>query len=288
MKKSFAIVIILFASIFTSYGQDSLFFKNSKPISAKVVEIGLLEVKYKLASLPDGPIYRVPRETIQFIRYSNGRQEDFSLPVINVASDKLLRRFIFGAGLNVGYLFDDGFTKFAQDYARNDHGVVWTDNNGDGRMNLGGRILLGVRLTRTFDINICGEFSEMILFVPIIKNKGTNFFFYRYSFGFIANKQFPLKKKLDFNMSGGLLHHSLVLKDDENTLYEGDGFGIQLQGGVNFRVTKLLTLQALLGAQFASSSASLSSNSQNTQHMPKTFKMDYSGMLFTFNVIFNK
>lgn len=286
MKKSLAIVIILFTSIITSYGQDSLFFKNSNPISAKVIEISSRDVKYKLASFPEGPIYSVPQETIKSIKYSNGRQEELYLPVVKANTDTVIRRFIFGAGVNVGYLFNDDFAKFAKDYA-NSYNISITDNT-LAQTNIGARGLLGFRLTRTFDVNVCAEISTMTLFAHNSNDKGTNFFFNRYSFGFIANKQIPIKGKLDLNISGGLLHHSLVLTDDDNTLYKGDGFGLQLQGGVNFRATKLLTLQALLGAQFASSSAYLSSNAQNTEYMPRNLKMDYSGMLFTINIIFNK
>ena len=55
--------------------QDFVIMKNGDEIKAKVLEITMDEVKYRLYDEPDGVIYTVWKSDIIMIHYESGRSE---------------------------------------------------------------------------------------------------------------------------------------------------------------------------------------------------------------------
>lgn len=51
---------------------DLLVLKNGKEISAKILEVGISEVKYKNCDNQDGPIFSIGKSDVFMIKYSNG------------------------------------------------------------------------------------------------------------------------------------------------------------------------------------------------------------------------
>ncbi len=56
---------------------DLITLKNGEEVSAKVLEITSIEVKYKKCDSPDGPLYVVKKSDVFMIKYSNGTKEVF-------------------------------------------------------------------------------------------------------------------------------------------------------------------------------------------------------------------
>jgi hypothetical protein len=56
---------------------DLITLKNGEEISAKVLEITSIEVKYKKCDSPDGPLYVVRKSDVFMIKYANGTKEVF-------------------------------------------------------------------------------------------------------------------------------------------------------------------------------------------------------------------
>lgn len=58
-----------------SYSQDNIVLKTGEEISAKVLEIGTSEIKYKKTSNPEGPTYSISKSEVFMIKYENGTKE---------------------------------------------------------------------------------------------------------------------------------------------------------------------------------------------------------------------
>ena len=69
----FVIIIYLFTN--TCLGQDYIYKKDHAIIKAKILEIGLENIKYKRTELPDGPTYIIRKNEVYKIRYSNGIED---------------------------------------------------------------------------------------------------------------------------------------------------------------------------------------------------------------------
>lgn len=67
----------LFFLINLAFAQDTIYMKGREKIIAKVQEINPTQVKYKLFSSPNGPMYVVNKEQIWKIVYSDGHSEFF-------------------------------------------------------------------------------------------------------------------------------------------------------------------------------------------------------------------
>lgn len=65
-------------SITISYSQDVITKKNGEDIKAKVVEVTISEIKYKLFENLDGPIFTTSKSEILMIRYANGSKSLFN------------------------------------------------------------------------------------------------------------------------------------------------------------------------------------------------------------------
>ncbi|HOG41812.1 MAG TPA: hypothetical protein PLI69_04650 [Bacteroidales bacterium] len=82
MKKIFLSLIAVIAFINLANAQDFVIMRNGDEIRAKVLEITVDEVKYRLYDEPDGVIYTVWKTDIIMIHYESGRSEVFSKQVM--------------------------------------------------------------------------------------------------------------------------------------------------------------------------------------------------------------
>lgn len=57
---------------------DVIVFKNRSEVEAKVLEVGVSEVKYKLCDNQDGPVFTESKDKISMIRFANGSKTSFS------------------------------------------------------------------------------------------------------------------------------------------------------------------------------------------------------------------
>jgi hypothetical protein len=78
MKK---ILLVLTAFVLTTslFAQDKIYKKHGPAINAKVIEIGVDEIKYKLTDSPDGPVYVVDKSSLKMIEFADGRVEKYQI-----------------------------------------------------------------------------------------------------------------------------------------------------------------------------------------------------------------
>ena len=78
MKKIIPFFLITF---FTSqlFAQDKIYKLKGPVINAKVIEVGIDEIKYRLYDNPDGPIYVVDKSSLNRIEFADGRVEKYKL-----------------------------------------------------------------------------------------------------------------------------------------------------------------------------------------------------------------
>ena len=79
---------IIFFGIFTliafvSKSQDIIIKKSGDEIKAKVLEIGISEIKYKRFDFQDGPDYTISKSEVVLVRYENGINEVITAPASN-------------------------------------------------------------------------------------------------------------------------------------------------------------------------------------------------------------
>ncbi len=74
--------LLVFAIVFSGYvfSQDLIILRNGDEIEAKVLEIDDADIKYKRASNPTGPTYKLLKSKIFFIRYESGDKDFFGEP----------------------------------------------------------------------------------------------------------------------------------------------------------------------------------------------------------------
>jgi hypothetical protein len=77
--KLFITALFLLTAFFTK-AQDVITLKNGEEIKAKVLEVGLGEIKYKKADNPNGPLYTTSKTLVFMIRYENGTKDVFTAP----------------------------------------------------------------------------------------------------------------------------------------------------------------------------------------------------------------
>ena len=75
MKTILFILLGIFS--FSAFAQDTLYTTKGKIITGKVIEVNTLEIKYKRAANPDGPLYIVDKTEIVLIHYKNGSKDVF-------------------------------------------------------------------------------------------------------------------------------------------------------------------------------------------------------------------
>ncbi|MDR0796751.1 MAG: hypothetical protein LBE79_12015 [Tannerella sp.] len=75
--RQFLLSVCFIAFACASFSQDLIVTKDSKKIEAKVTEINVDNVKYKVFTNQDGPVYTLPKSSIQTIVFQNGQVETF-------------------------------------------------------------------------------------------------------------------------------------------------------------------------------------------------------------------
>lgn len=83
MKKLF-LALILFLPAITTYAQDIIYKKNNQTINCKIIEIGLIEVKYRIPEKYKEVVMVIAKDDISKIKYENGEEQTF----VNEMSDK--------------------------------------------------------------------------------------------------------------------------------------------------------------------------------------------------------
>lgn len=81
MRKSLLFTLILVFFFQSSFGQDKIYRKNGKIVEARIIEIGVDEIKYKEFDKPDGPIYVLETDRISKIVYEDGKTQKFILNI---------------------------------------------------------------------------------------------------------------------------------------------------------------------------------------------------------------
>lgn len=71
------ILSILILLVVVTKGQDQLFKKDNTKLEVKLLEIAPTQIKYKLFSNPDGPLYVINKNEVALIIYKNGQHEAF-------------------------------------------------------------------------------------------------------------------------------------------------------------------------------------------------------------------
>ncbi len=74
-KLCILIVIVLFSN--TVFSQDVIHLKGGEKIEAKVIEVGVTEIRYKKIDFQEGPDYVVHKTKVEYIYYSNGQKDVF-------------------------------------------------------------------------------------------------------------------------------------------------------------------------------------------------------------------
>lgn len=77
MIKIKLIIGLIFLNTFFIKSQDIITKKTGEDIEAKIIEIGINEVKFKKFNNIDGPLFVLPKSDILLIRYKNGDKEIF-------------------------------------------------------------------------------------------------------------------------------------------------------------------------------------------------------------------
>jgi hypothetical protein len=77
--KKLLLALASFLLTHTLFAQDKIYKKYGPVINAKVLEVGVDEIKYKLSDSPDEPIYVVDKSSIKMIQFADGRIEKYQL-----------------------------------------------------------------------------------------------------------------------------------------------------------------------------------------------------------------
>jgi hypothetical protein len=97
-----SIMLFLFLS---TKGQDLIILKNTNVITAKIIETGISEIKYKNFNNLDGPVYVMLKSDIFMIKYPNGDKDVFptNQPNDKFFSDKKNSYLSVAAGIGSSY-----------------------------------------------------------------------------------------------------------------------------------------------------------------------------------------
>jgi len=76
MKKCLIFLFFFGTSLFLN-AQDTIFKKNKVRVLAKVILVGSDTVDFYRASMPEGPVYHLPKSDISYIKYENGKADYF-------------------------------------------------------------------------------------------------------------------------------------------------------------------------------------------------------------------
>ena len=77
MKNILLFILFVFSSTIIK-AQDTLSLRSSENILVKIIEVGILEVKYKKIDNLNGPVFSILKSDLLMIKYENGTKDDFS------------------------------------------------------------------------------------------------------------------------------------------------------------------------------------------------------------------
>jgi hypothetical protein len=77
MKKLFFVLMALLPAI-SIFSQDCIYKKNNQTIHCKIIEIGLVEVKYLIPELYKDVVMVIAKDDISKIKYGNGEEQTFA------------------------------------------------------------------------------------------------------------------------------------------------------------------------------------------------------------------
>jgi hypothetical protein len=75
--KSFLLSFLLLLCASVIPAQDTIYKKNKGRVLAKVILVGTDTISYTKASMPDGPVYKLDKKEVSYIRYENGNVDYF-------------------------------------------------------------------------------------------------------------------------------------------------------------------------------------------------------------------
>lgn len=73
-------MIAFFTAPAVFLAQDVIYKADGSKLQAKVLEVGITDIKYKSVSNPDGPLYVLSKSDVVLIAYQNGEHETFVSP----------------------------------------------------------------------------------------------------------------------------------------------------------------------------------------------------------------
>ena len=280
MKKSIISLLIFSVSLFNSYSQDSIFFKNENDVKAKILEINKKDIKYKLYDNQDGPTYTINKKDIYLVKYNNGYSESFTRKKYRRGDQKQIidttfHRFMLGGGMIIGVYNPSDVFDYIDRFAKYYDLHIDEIDNSIKNMNIGLSALVGFKFTREFNMNVVGEYNSNSLKVYNSNHDGNTFSLTKKTIGIMGNEVIPLNRKLGINITEGITYNNISFSAIHENLLSGDNIGFRLQAGINFYFSRLFTLQGLVGGDYA-------------KVTKNNFNMDFSGLLFTVNIIFNK
>ncbi len=91
MKATLKLLIVSGMLALQAHSQDLITKRSGEDIKAKIIEIGLNEVKYKRFDNPDGPLIIISKEEILIIRYENGQKEIFDSPALTSTKKSIVQ-----------------------------------------------------------------------------------------------------------------------------------------------------------------------------------------------------
>ena len=100
--KNIISILLLFFSV-QLCAQDIILLKSAEEINCKVEEVNDVELKYRRADMPDGPLYSVSLDKVFSVKYRSGRIETFNknVKIGDYPYPKVTKRY------NIGDLFDE-------------------------------------------------------------------------------------------------------------------------------------------------------------------------------------
>lgn len=78
MRKTLFFLLVFSALQLAVRAQDKIYRKNGQVVKAKILEIGSVEIKYKVFGVEDGPVYILETDRIAKIEFQNGKVESFT------------------------------------------------------------------------------------------------------------------------------------------------------------------------------------------------------------------
>lgn len=101
--------IVLCASIVMA--QDTIYTTNNKQIKARVNEVGVTEIKYRMFDNQFGPVYDISKKEVAKIKYENGTEDIF-----NIIKDEYYAEPVKQISYSENEMFNKGYKDAAKYY----------------------------------------------------------------------------------------------------------------------------------------------------------------------------